>query len=294
MLQYPPARKRPAASTRLSVDWCRRFTKAVPYRRSDGRSRHPEDVQDQQSDVAGTREITENPMSTHWMTCCMWQVTPGCTWKLLWKPSRIALWKHPMVLWKMTSIGWWHVFKRGDLSFYGQRWECQSEQPSEEEIIAYITKKQFVDKLLTEVRVRAPGKPEKAVRTVGWKSCSRWQLPADDEDTIMKNFQHYQARIESPRLSIETEIWELHLSRKRTSERARSGFPHWYRFRHRWNPFKTVFDGAGRSDGFGEDYEPIRVISLAVNSWLSSPVRWYAEYLRGTARPTSWMQNWKT
>ena len=57
-----------------------------------------------------------------------------------------------MALWKMTSIGWWHVsFKRGDLSFTVNGESVNLNNRSEEEIIGYITKKQFVDKLLTEV-----------------------------------------------------------------------------------------------------------------------------------------------
>ena len=52
------------------------------------------------------------------------------------------------------------LFKRGDLSFTVNGESVNLNNRSEEEIIGYITKKQFVDKLLTEVRV-GTGKPEK-------------------------------------------------------------------------------------------------------------------------------------
>lgn len=48
------------------------------------------------------------------------------------------------------------LFKRGDLSFTVNGESVNLNNRSEEEIIGYITKKQFVDKLLTEVRVRVP------------------------------------------------------------------------------------------------------------------------------------------
>ena len=58
------------------------------------------------------------------------------------------------------------LFKRGDLSFTVNGESINLNNRSEEEIISYITKKQFVDKLLTEVRVRVPENQKKAVRTV--------------------------------------------------------------------------------------------------------------------------------
>ena len=82
------------------------------------------------------------------------------------------------------------LFKRGDLSFTVNGESVNLNNRSEEEIIGYITKKQFVDKLLTEVRVRVPENQKKAVRTV-MKELFKVAPPADDEDTIMKNFQHY-------------------------------------------------------------------------------------------------------
>ena len=127
------------------------------------------------------------------------------------------------------------LFKRGDLSFTVNGESVNLNNRSEEEIIGYITKKQFVDKLLTEVRVRVPENQKKAVRTV-MKELFKVAPPADDEDTIMKNFQHYcENRI--------TEIERLEprimpIQEKNFWKRARSGFPHWCRFKHRWNSLR--------------------------------------------------------
>ena len=61
---------------------------------------------------------------------------------------------------------------------------------TEEEIIGFITKKAFVEKLLIEERTRVPDKDKKAVRDV-MKEVFQATTSAEDEDTIMKNFQRY-------------------------------------------------------------------------------------------------------
>ena len=149
------------------------------------------------------------------------------------------------------------LFKRGDLSFTVNGESVNLNNRSEEEIIGYITKKQFVDKLLTEVRVRVPENQKKAVRTV-MKELFKVAPPADDEDTIMKNFQHYcENRItEIERLEPKYENYTypgkelLEKGKKRLSVLVQIQAPLEF--------FKTVFDEQDDLMDFGEDYEPIR------------------------------------
>ena len=149
------------------------------------------------------------------------------------------------------------LFKRGDLSFTVNGESVNLNNRSEEEIIGYITKKQFVDKLLTEVRVRVPENQKKAVRTV-MKELFKVAPPADDEDTIMKNFQHYcENRItEIERLEPKYENYTypgkelLEKGKKRLSALVQIQAPLEF--------FKTVFDEQDDLMDFGEDYEPIR------------------------------------
>lgn len=149
------------------------------------------------------------------------------------------------------------LFKRGDLSFTVNGESVNLNNRSEEEIIGYITKKQFVDKLLTEVRVRVPENQKKAVRTV-MKELFKVAPPADDEDTIMKNFQHYcENRItEIERLEPKYENYAypgkelLEKGKKRLSALVQIQAPLEF--------FKTVFDEQDDLMDFGEDYEPIR------------------------------------
>ena len=82
------------------------------------------------------------------------------------------------------------LFKRGDLSFTVNGATVSLNNKTEEEIIGFITKKAFAEKLLMEERVRVSDKDKKAVRDV-MKETFRTTTSAEDEDTIMKNFQRY-------------------------------------------------------------------------------------------------------
>lgn len=82
------------------------------------------------------------------------------------------------------------LFKRGDLTFTVNGATVSLNNKTEEEIIGFITKKAFVEKLLMEERTRVPDKDKKAVRDV-MKEVFQTSTSAEDEDTIMKNFQRY-------------------------------------------------------------------------------------------------------
>ena len=149
------------------------------------------------------------------------------------------------------------LFQRGDLSFTVSGESVNRNNRSEEEIIGYITKKQFVDKLLTEVRIRVPENRKKAVRTV-MKELFRETASVDDEDTVMKRFQHdCEKRIsEIERLEPKYENYAypgkeiLKKGKKRLSALVQIQAPTEF--------FKTVFDEQDELMDFGEDYEPVR------------------------------------
>lgn len=95
------------------------------------------------------------------------------------------------------------LFKRGDLTFTVNGTIVTLMNKSGDEIVDYITKKQYVDKLLMEVRIRVSEKDKKAVQKV-IKELFGTSLVSEDEDTGMRNFQNYsQKRIdEMERLEI--------------------------------------------------------------------------------------------
>ena len=80
------------------------------------------------------------------------------------------------------------LFKRGDLSFNVNGISVNLNNKSEDDIISYITKKAFVEKLLMEERVRVSEKDKKAVRDV-MKEVFNTTVTTEDEDSIMKDFQ---------------------------------------------------------------------------------------------------------
>ena len=88
------------------------------------------------------------------------------------------------------------LFKRGDLTFTVNGAVVTLMNKSGDEIVDYITKKQYVDKLLTEVRTKVSEKDKKAVQKV-IKELFGTSLVSEDEDTGMRNFQNYsQKRID--------------------------------------------------------------------------------------------------
>jgi len=86
------------------------------------------------------------------------------------------------------------LFKRGDLSLTVNGASVTLLNKSEEELVNLVTKKQNVDKLLMEVRVRVDERDKKAVRDV-MKELFHVSSAADDEDTVMKNFQNYAQKM---------------------------------------------------------------------------------------------------
>lgn len=86
------------------------------------------------------------------------------------------------------------LFKRGDLAFTVNGASVTLLNKSEEELVNLVTKKQNVDKLLMEVRIRVDERDKKAVRDV-MKELFHVSSAADDEDTVMKNFQNYAQKM---------------------------------------------------------------------------------------------------
>ncbi len=79
------------------------------------------------------------------------------------------------------------LFKRGDVSFSVNGVSVTMMNKDVEEIINYIIKKAFVEKLMMEERVRVAEKEKKAVRGV-LKELFHTSSPSDDEDAVMNFF----------------------------------------------------------------------------------------------------------
>ena len=149
------------------------------------------------------------------------------------------------------------LFKRGDLTFTVNGENISLNNRDADAIVGYITKKQYVDKLLTEVRIRVPENQKKAVRMV-MKELFKVAASADDEDTIMKDFQHYcDNRITDidrllPRYMMHAYPGKEILEKGQKQLRALVQLQTPLEF------YKTVFEEQEDLLDFGEDYEPIK------------------------------------
>lgn len=88
---------------------------------------------------------------------------------------------------------WWLVaklFKDGEISLFVNNEAVTLISKSAEEIIKYIMRKEYNEKLMTEKRVKANEKQKKSVREV-MKELFNVTAASDDDDAIMKSFIGY-------------------------------------------------------------------------------------------------------
>ncbi|MGF9913337.1 BREX system P-loop protein BrxC [Paenibacillus ehimensis] len=86
------------------------------------------------------------------------------------------------------------LFKNGDISITVNGTSVTLLNKSQEEITNYVTKREFVEKLLTERRERASDNQKKAVREV-MKELFGNSSVNDDDDVMMQSFQKYSRDI---------------------------------------------------------------------------------------------------
>lgn len=149
------------------------------------------------------------------------------------------------------------LFKRGDLSFTVNGEGVTASNRSDEEIIGYIIKRPFVDKLLMEIRVRVPENQKKAVRNV-MKELFGVAPSADDEDTIMKNFQHYCENQITQMERMEPKYQNYAYPGKKILETGKRMFISLLQISSPLEFFKTVFEKQDDLLDFGEDFEPLK------------------------------------
>ena len=82
------------------------------------------------------------------------------------------------------------LFRRGDIAFTVSGEPVSLNNKTEDDIFNFITKKQYVEKLLMEERVRVSDREKKAVRSV-MKELFRTTVLPDDEDAIMRDFRSF-------------------------------------------------------------------------------------------------------
>ena len=149
------------------------------------------------------------------------------------------------------------LFKRGDLTFTVNGATVSLNNKTEEEIIDFITKKAFVEKLLMEERTRVPDKDKKAVRDV-MKEVFQTTTSAEDEDNIMKNFQRYAQNTIYEMERLEVYCKEHRYPGKKVLETGKNLMLAVVQIQSAMDFFTTISKKRDDFYDFAEDYEPIK------------------------------------
>lgn len=149
------------------------------------------------------------------------------------------------------------LFKRGDLAFTVNGESVNANNRTEEELVGYITKKQFVDKLLMEVRVRVPEKQKKAVRTI-MKELFNVLPTAEDEDTMMSEFRRYCERTITSIDRLEPRYQLYAYPDRQVLAEGKKLMSSLLQINAPLEFFKEVSDGQDELLDFGEDFEPVQ------------------------------------
>lgn len=88
------------------------------------------------------------------------------------------------------------LFRDGEIALFVNNEAVTLITKSEEEIIRYLTRREFNDKLMTEKRTRANEKQKKAVRQV-MKELFNTTAASDDDDAVMKSFLNYAENLKN-------------------------------------------------------------------------------------------------
>ena len=149
------------------------------------------------------------------------------------------------------------LFKRGDLAFTVNGASVNQNNKTEEELISFITKKTFVEKLLMEERVRVNEKDKKAVRDV-MKEVFGTSGVAEDEDSIMKNFQRYAQNTINEILRLEPQYQRYTFPGKKALETGKRIMQSVLQIQSPLEFFQYVSKNREDYYDFMEDYEPVK------------------------------------
>lgn len=88
------------------------------------------------------------------------------------------------------------LFKDGEIAMFVNNEAVTLLSKTPEEIIRYLTRKEFNEKLMTEKRVKANEKQKKSVRIV-MKELFNVTSASDDDDAIMRSFLGYASNLKN-------------------------------------------------------------------------------------------------
>ncbi|MBQ9664285.1 MAG: BREX system P-loop protein BrxC [Oscillospiraceae bacterium] len=150
------------------------------------------------------------------------------------------------------------LFKDGDITLFVNSEAVTSFSKSDDDIIRYITKKEFVEKLMTEKKEK-PGEHQiKAVREV-MKELFHVSSSAEDEETLMKSFHGYAQNLktELEKLEIRYQSQPAYPGKQLVNDGKKLMIAV-LNMKYSDEFFKTVYAERDNYLDFAEDFEPLK------------------------------------
>ena len=150
------------------------------------------------------------------------------------------------------------LFKDGDIALYINSEAVTVFTKSEDDIIRYITKKEYVEKLMTEKKEKPGEKQIKAVREV-MKELFHVTSNAEDEDSLMKSFHGYAASLktELEKIEIRYQSQPAYPGKKLVNDGKKMMIAV-LDMKYSGEFFSSIYNNQDDYRDFAEDYEPLK------------------------------------
>jgi hypothetical protein len=150
------------------------------------------------------------------------------------------------------------LFKDGDIAFYVNSEPVTVHSKSVDELVRYITRKEFNERLMTEKHERATEKQKKAVREV-MKELFSVSPSSDDDDAVMSSFISYAARLKT-----DLEKLEIHYQNQAkypghsVVTKGKALMNDVIQIKQSTEFFRKISDDRDEYLDYAEDYEPVK------------------------------------
>ncbi|MBQ1471780.1 MAG: BREX system P-loop protein BrxC [Eubacterium sp.] len=149
------------------------------------------------------------------------------------------------------------LFKKGEIALSVSGVAVNLNNKTDEEILSYLTKKAFLEKLQLEVRPKVPEKQKKAVRSV-MKDLFKVTPSSEDEDVVMKSFQSYCQKLCNAINLLEPKYENHAYPGKKVLAEGKKLLQTVMNVQLPAEFYKLVYDTQDDLIDFADDYEPIR------------------------------------
>lgn len=150
------------------------------------------------------------------------------------------------------------LFKEGSIAMWVNNEAITVLNKSTQEIVKFITRKEYLEKLMIEVKERPADKQIKAVKEIS-KELFGITIASDDDDSIMSDFIHYTKRLNQDiDVLLAKYSSAFNYPGRRTLQDGKALLTTILQCQFSLEFFNTVFNKKDDLLDFAEDYEPIK------------------------------------